>query len=474
MSTSFDVQIWKISPVARKPKKGEAKPRTSYRVRWAVAKKRHSETFDTKRLAESFRAQLLTAARKGEAFTIATGLPASMTPKKAGPTWYAFAMDFIAMKWPDASPGHRRSTVDGLVTITLALTTTEETPPNLPTLRKALRSWAFNPPARTASSEEPPEEYGAALTWIKNRSRPLGELADPSTTRAVLDAIGRQMNGELAAPATSNRKRAALSSAIVYALERGDLDANPLHRVKVKRRQVDEELDTRVVVNHRQARALLDAIRVAAPPLEAFFGCIYYAAMRPSEVRNLRKQDLTLPEKGWGEAMLRGSYQDTGKAWTDDGQLGEERGLKHRARTAVRPVPLAPPLVALLRRHLEEYEAGAGGWLFVNRVGPYGHPLPASLARPVPLAAVGRALQSARRKAFTEDEQRSPLAARAYDLRHAAVSTWLAAGVPATQVAKWAGHSVAVLLKVYAHAIDGQEEAARRRIEEALSDEDGA
>ena len=45
-------------------------------------------------------------------------------------------------------------------------------------------------------------------------------------------------------------------------------------------------------------------------------------------------------------------------------------------------------------------------------------------------------------------------------------------GVPATQVAEWAGHSVHVLLKVYAKCIEGQDEAARRRIEEALDDVD--
>lgn len=55
-----------------------------------------------------------------------------------------------------------------------------------------------------------------------------------------------------------------------------------------------------------------------------------------------------------------------------------------------------------------------------------------------------------------------------YDLRHAAVSLWLNAGVPATQVAQWAGHSVNVLLKVYAKCIDGQDDAARKRIEPAL------
>ena len=47
------------------------------------------------------------------------------------------------------------------------------------------------------------------------------------------------------------------------------------------------------------------------------------------------------------------------------------------------------------------------------------------------------------------------VARRPYDLRHAAVSLWLNSGVPATEVARRAGHGVAVLLKIYAHWIDG-------------------
>lgn len=72
------------------------------------------------------------------------------------------------------------------------------------------------------------------------------------------------------------------------------------------------------------------------------------------------------------------------------------------------------------------------------------------------------------RRSFTPLQQRSPLAKVPYDLRHAAVSLWLNAGVPATEVVQWAGHSVNVLLKVYTKCIDGQDEAARKRIEAAL------
>jgi integrase len=57
------------------------------------------------------------------------------------------------------------------------------------------------------------------------------------------------------------------------------------------------------------------------------------------------------------------------------------------------------------------------------------------------------------------------VAPQPYDLRHATVSTWLNAGVPAPLVADWAGHSVEVLLRVYAKCIAGQQEEAKRRIE---------
>lgn len=55
-----------------------------------------------------------------------------------------------------------------------------------------------------------------------------------------------------------------------------------------------------------------------------------------------------------------------------------------------------------------------------------------------------------------------------YELGHATVSTWLNGGVAPLQVAKWAGHTVDVVLKVYTKCISGQEWAARSRIEEAL------
>nr|WP_307871732.1 hypothetical protein [Micromonospora sp. U21] len=116
-------------------------------------------------------------------------------------------------------------------------------------------------------------------------------------------------------------------------------------------------------------------------------------------------------------------------------------------------MPACPELVRILRRHLREHCQDTNGRMF-NATG----------ARPAPVSKSTylRAWRQARGATLTPAQQRSPLAHRPYDLRHAAMSLWLNAGVPATQVAQWAGHSVHVLLKVYASCIDGQDEAARR------------
>lgn len=67
-----------------------------------------------------------------------------------------------------------------------------------------------------------------------------------------------------------------------------------------------------------------------------------------------------------------------------------------------------------------------------------------------------------------QEAQRTPLASRPYDLRHAAVSTWLSAGVDPAIVAEWAGHSLAVLMEIYAACLYGQDVTAKRLAQAAL------
>jgi integrase len=84
------------------------------------------------------------------------------------------------------------------------------------------------------------------------------------------------------------------------------------------------------------------------------------------------------------------------------------------------------------------------------------------------MGTVYRAWQRARAAVLTEREFDSMLARRPYDLRHACLSTWLNAGVPPARVAEWAGHSVDVLLRVYAKCVEGDDLVALTRIEATL------
>jgi integrase len=86
----------------------------------------------------------------------------------------------------------------------------------------------------------------------------------------------------------------------------------------------------------------------------------------------------------------------------------------------------------------------------------------------LPKPTIVRAWQRARAEVFTPEVAASPLAGSPYDLRHAAVSTWLNGGVPSTTVAAWAGHSVEILHKIYAKCLDGEDAAVRQRVQTAL------
>ncbi|GEL19579.1 site-specific integrase [Pseudonocardia asaccharolytica] len=158
--------------------------------------------------------------------------------------------------------------------------------------------------------------------------------------------------------------------------------------------------------------------------------------------------------------MLEASTPAAGASWTDSDHRREERQLKHRARGETRVVPSPPALTALLHAHLDSFGTGPDGLLFGGVRG-------GELAE----STYCRVWRKARAAALDPAEVASPLARWPHDLRHAAVSTWLNAGIPATQVAEWAGHSVAVLLQIYAKCMAGQEDAARRRIAAALGDE---
>ena len=296
---------------------------------------------------------------------------------------------------------------------------------------------------------------------------PVSALTRPEVLRGVLDGLTVRLDGRPAAASVVSRRRKILNTAIEYAVERQVLAANPLPALKWRPPRTVQVVDRRVVANPVQVRSVLAAVREqprSGPRLVAFFGCLYFAGLRPEEAVSLSTRNLALPAKGWGELHLDGAEPYAGREWTDSGQDRDRRQLKQRARGETRTVPCPPELTALLHEHIERFGTARDGRLFV------GERNGAQLPKPT----IVRAWKRARAETFTPDLVASPLARTPYDLRHAAVSTWLNGGVPPTDVAAWAGHSVEVLLKIYAKCLDGGAEALRRRVEAALGYRDGS
>lgn len=449
--TTYDVRIWKIT--SRKNTKGKV---TSYAVRWAVADRPFYESFKNRALADSFRSYLVTASRRGEAFVIASGRPVSMARTTEDMTWFEFAKEYTAMKWPNASASHRRGIVQSLTAITTSLLTGRNEPP-----RRALHD-ALGHELNPSRVQTPLDAKTVeAARWLEKNTCRVSALSDSEVLRQVTDSIGTRIDGKRAAPDTFRLRRVILDNALDYAVERNLLSSNPLDSLKLKTPKRSNAIDKRSVVNPVQARTLLRAVREverAGPHLVAFFGLMYHAGLRPEEAAGLQKSNLSLPERGWGELHLERALPDVGAEWTDTRTRGEGRGLKHRDDGTGRLVPCSPELTELLHHHLNSYGTARDGRLFrgERREGR------------VASTVYGRVWARAREIAFVPEVIDSPLAKRPYDLRHACVSTWLNAGVEPPRVAEWAGHSVRVLLEVYAKCLDSGEQLARQRVEQAL------
>ncbi|MFI8995689.1 tyrosine-type recombinase/integrase [Streptomyces sp. NPDC053542] len=454
MPLTFEFAIYTIRERADRPK--------PFQLRWKVGPRPHSKSFKTKTLADGRRAQLMAAAHRGEMFDVETGLPQSelraLTPQV---TWFEHARDYAGMKWKRSSAKGRSTRADALATITPSLVLDTKGAPKPAVLRRALSCWAFN---FSDQQGEPPAPIASALEWVARKSLPMSRLEDSDTVRAALEALSLRLDGKTAAANTITRKRMVFNNALRYAVERKLLPANPLQFVDWSPPSTDDEIDWRYVPNPRQARALIDAVGTLGPRgehLQAFFGCIYYAATRPAEAMNLRVTDCTLPETGWGVVLLSGSSSRVGSAWTNDGKSYEERGLKRRARASVRDVPIPPELVRMLRTHIDRYGVAPDGRLFRAARGGV-----------VLSKEYSDVWQEARKVALSPHQFDSPFADVPYCGRKAGISLWLASGVDPVEVARRAGHSVAVLYRFYARVLDGRRDQANEAIEQALREAD--
>lgn len=424
------------------PPKGTPTERRRYRVKWRIDGTDRTRSLKTRVEADRLRTRLQDAAVAGLRFDRATGLPEAWVAHQA--TWFEWSVTWIGHKWPRWAGNTRRSAVETLVALTPHLTR-PGAPPAPAGLGDHLRTVAYNP----ASAE-------VASPWLERWSIPLGEIT-PAVIEATLDAATTRRDGRPMSATVARRRKNMLGSVLRSAVRHELVDRNPMERVEWRALERDTTLDVSTVASFVEVCRAVDLaarLESGGARYAALFALVGMAGLRPSEVAGLDIGDLDLPATGWGLAVLRGATTSPGARYTADGETWEDKGLKQRAHDAVREVPLPPPLVAELRRHLERFPSGAK--VFTNVDG-----------RPVSAANYGPVWERVRKKLWPGDH---PLAATTvYDLRHAAATTMLRSGVMAAEVARRLGHSVDVLMRVYAGVLDDERDRSNSLIEAELA-----
>lgn len=240
------------------------------------------------------------------------------------------------------------------------------------------------------------------------------------------------------------------------AVDLGLLPANPLDSTARKAPRTAAAPDRRTVASPAQVEAILKEVSRRWPQLTAFFGCMYLAALRPEEAVALRDDCCRLPAMGWGLLIIDTAAPRIATAWTATGASHEHRGLKQRPEGTTRAIPIPARLVRLLDDHLRAFGTAPDGRLSTEPGGILSE------------STYGRAWHTARAAALGRRLAATPLARRPCDLRHAALSLWVAAGVAPEEAAARAGNSITILHTAYTHPVPGQEKAANTLTDRAL------
>lgn len=441
----------------------------SHQVRWRVPGIGvSSRTYAKKSEAEKKRDELLLLIANNEPFDTGTREPVSWSAELAISAAEAekdvrreaslleYAISHMKLRWNQLEPRSRGDLMGVFAEAVWAHSNnTEECPrpdraASVAFVREVLAPMSAEQLTAVLTALKP--EVHAAGVILQQASLPVEALAEPERIKHVVDVLETKVDGSPAARAFQRRRRNAFNNLLAQAVRDGVLARNPLGTLPPpKRSRALRQVNQREVVSLAAAQALLASCE-ASPNTRAwtaFLGCNTFAGMRPAEVGGLTWADLTLPaDGGWGTAALGYTEQRPAKR-TNAGQTRRRGPLKWREDDEVRHVLLMPRLVTLLLRHREEAPVDRRGpdhKVFLNAHKESINPNDAS-----------RALRVLREGVFADPA--SPHFVRAdhplrqltpYGMRHHAATVWLAARVPASNVAEMLGHSYATLVAVYA------------------------
>ena len=399
------------------------------------------------------------------------------------PTVFTEALAYMGRRWGDLEPKSRQSLARALRRAVRHLLVADPSgaaadPP--PTIVTWLDTEAFSPPVdpRTFPSEMTAEwrsDHPAEAWWLEH-SRKFADV----TTQDLVDLLDRYLVNQHAdsvrrvGAATEKRFIAELRPFWRETVDRLELDRNPWDREVLRtrgradrqRRRINrvEPVDRDVVLSYDQVRQLAFCCahhgqwgaRVIAYTL-----LMGWSGLRPGEAAAVRISNLELPREagvpGW-VTVDRSRRNAITSQWFDPHEDQAEGPLKARPPGESRRAPLSPECVSILRSHIDLFCQPGNDLLFLDETGrpwdPGKHweqvwkPGRAALFPPSDTSSKGRKLSELRR----------------HDLRHAACSAWLNAGVSPKVAQQWSGHSqLSVFLDVYQGVMEGEEVASVSR-----------
>ncbi len=323
-----------------------------------------------------------------------------------------------------------------------------------------VRSGAPAPPASLVSwlwriGYQPGADVAETVerSWLERWSVPLVDIG-PAVLEPALTTATTKKDGHSTAASVSQRRRNMVKSIFKVAVRRGLLEANPIDRIEwtAPRRSVEVDISLLPsLADVDQLATQIDALRTPGARFATLFAAISFAGLRPSEAAGLQLADLDLPKGSWGMSQVRGAIPSPGTRFTNSGETREHKGLKHRPDKAVRPVPLPPPLVERLRTHLDRWPTEPG-LVFSNAAG-----------RSVTPENYGKVWNREKAKLWPEEHRLA--GTDPYDLRHTAATAMIRAGVPLPEIGRRLGHSVNILLGVYAGVFDDERERSNAAFE---------
>ena len=280
----------------------------------------------------------------------------------------------------------------------------------------------------------------------------------PSVALRDLQAVDvqRWLNGMLAegkAP-MAKRSRAVIRPVFSLAVDRGYLERNPMDGVRLSLPTTDDSLDADLVLSFEEVLDLHRAALVAVPDWAPIVLLGGVCGLRPGETVVVRVCDLYLPgdgETGW-ITVTGTSTAGVSNLWADKAEQAQRVGpLKARAPGVTRRAPIPSSVVPLLRAAV----AGKRGDEFV---------LPSD-----DLSAFRKDWKKLVSEHFGSSA--SVLTGlRIHDLRHAAATTWLNAGIPLKTVQRFGGwRSLVVALEVYSGVTRDDEAEGTSRLESYVS-----